>query len=167
MRGKDRLSGLMSTLRGRCAWPQGGYSIAELMVVVAIIGILAAISAPFFISYYQSAKLKTAAEDIAGFINQGRQLAIRNNNNVCVQVTTTAMNYRQGGCGGAVWVGPGTDGAGNVKAPQGITLTASANPVFNYIGSATPAASYTITNSDTGYSLHVNVSASGRLTIGP
>jgi len=146
---------------------QDGYSIAELMVVVAIIGILAATSAPFFISYYQSAKLKTAAQDIGGFINQGRQLAIRNNNNVCVQVTATAMNYRQGGCGGTVWVGAGTDAAGNVKAPQGVTLAASANPVFNYLGGATPAASYTITNTDTGLSLHVNVSASGRLTIGP
>jgi len=157
----------MSMLRGRCARRQGGYSIAELMVVVAIIGILAATSTPFFISYYQAAKLKTAAEDIVGFINQGRQLAIRTNNNVCVQVSATAMNYRQGGCGGTVWVGAGTDAAGNVKAPEGIALTASANPVFSYLGSATPAASYTITNTDTGLSLHVNVSASGRLTIGP
>src|SRR3990170_2559717 len=167
MRRKDRLSGLMSMLRGRCARRQGGYSIAELMVVVAIIGILAATSTPFFISYYQAAKLKTAAEDIVGFINQGRQLAIRTNNNVCVQVSATAMNYRQGGCGGTVWVGAGTDAAGNVKAPEGIALTSSANPVFSYLGSATPAASYTITNTDTGLSLHVNVSASGRLTIGP
>jgi prepilin-type N-terminal cleavage/methylation domain-containing protein len=157
----------MSMLRGRCARRQGGYSIAELMVVVAIIGILAATSTPFFISYYQAAKLKTAAEDIVGFINQGRQLAIRTNNNVCVQVTATAMSYRQGGCGGTLWVGPGTDAAGNVKAPEGIALTASATPVFSYLGSATPAASYTITNTDTGLSLHVNVSASGRLTIGP
>jgi Tfp pilus assembly protein FimT len=157
----------MSTLLGRRARRQGGYSITELMVVVAMTGILAATSAPFFISYYQGAKLKTAAEDIAGFINQGRQLAIRNNSDVCVQVTATAMNYRQGGCGGTVWVGAGTDAAGNARAPQGITLTASANPVFNYLGGATPAATYTITNTDTGLSLHVNVSASGRLTIGP
>ena len=167
MRGKDRLFDLASAPGRRRARQHGGFSIAELMVVVAIIGILAATSAPFFISYYQAAKLKTAAEDIAGFINQGRQLAIRNNNNVCVQVAGTTMNYRQGGCAGTVWVGAGTDAAGNIKVPYGISIAASANPVFNYLGSATPAAIYTVTNSDTGLSLHVNVSVSGRLTIGP
>ncbi len=146
---------------------QGGYSIAELMVVVAIIGILVATSAPFFVSYYQSAKIKAAAEDIAGYINQARQLAIRTNNNVCLQISATNLQFRQGGCAGTIWIGPGTDGLGNIKAPDGVTLAATANPVFSYLGAATPAATYTVTNTDTGLSLHVILSASGRLTIGP
>jgi prepilin-type N-terminal cleavage/methylation domain-containing protein len=146
---------------------QGGYSIAELMVVVAVIGILAASSAPFFVSYYQGAKVKAAAEDLVGYMNQARQLAIRTNNNVCVQITATSLQFRQGGCGGAIWIGAGTDGLGNIKAPQGVTLATTANPVFSYLGAATPAATYTVTNTDTGRSLHVILSASGRLTIGP
>lgn len=146
---------------------QHGYSIAELMVVVAVIGILVASSAPFFVSYYQSAKIKAAAQDIAGYINQARQLAIRTNNNVCVQITATNLQFRQGGCAGTIWIGPGTDGLGNIKAPDGVTLAATANPVFSYLGAATPAATYTVTNTDTGLSLHVILSASGRLTIGP
>ncbi len=146
---------------------QGGYSIAELMVVVAVIGILVASSAPFFVSYYQSAKIKAAAQDIAGYINQARQLAIRTNNNVCLQITATNLQFRQGGCAGTIWIGPGTDGLGNIKAPDGVTLAATANPVFSYLGAATPAATYTVTNTDTGLSLHVILSASGRLTIGP
>ncbi len=158
---------LRKRLRGLAGDRQAGYSIAELMVVVAIIGILVGSSAPFFVSYYQSAKLRSASEDLASFINQGRQLAIRTNNNVCVQVTATAMQYRLTGCGGAIWVGPGTDGAGNINAPQGITLAATANPIFSYLGAAAPAATYTVTNADTGLSLHVTVAASGRITIGP
>jgi len=146
---------------------QDGYSIAELMVVVAVIGILVASSAPFFVSYYQSAKIKTAAEEIAAYLNQARQLAIRTNNNVCVQITTTNLQFRQGGCAGTLWIGAGTDSLGNIKAPEGVTLAATANPVFSYLGAATPAATYTVTNTDTGLSLHVILSASGRLTIGP
>jgi prepilin-type N-terminal cleavage/methylation domain-containing protein len=146
---------------------QDGYSIAELMVVVAVIGILVATSAPFFVSYYQSAKVKAAAEDLAGYINQARQLAIRTNNNVCVQITATNLQFRQGGCAGTIWIGAGTDGLGNIKAPEGVTLAVTANPVFSYLGAATPAATYTVTNTDTGLSLHVILSASGRITIGP
>ena len=146
---------------------QDGYSIAELMVVVAIIGILVTSSAPFFLSYYQAAKLKTAAEEIAGYLNQGRQLAIRTNNPVCVQVTATTIFFRLGSCAGTIWAGAGTTGAGNINLPQDITIVASANPIFSYLGAATPAASYTVTNTQTGLSLHVTLAASGRITIGP
>jgi prepilin-type N-terminal cleavage/methylation domain-containing protein len=154
-------------IRAAVALGRGGYSMAELMVVVAIIGILVASSAPFFVSYYQSARVRAAAEDIAGYINQARQLAIRTNNNVCVQVTATSLQFRQGGCAGTLWVGAGTDALGNISIPQGISLATTANPVFSYLGAATPAATFTVTNTDTGLSLHVILSASGRLTIGP
>ena len=158
---------LEQRLRAVLRLRQGGYSIAELMVVLVVIGILVATSAPFFVSYYQSAKVKAAAEDLAGYINQARQLAIRTNNNVCVQITATTLQFRQGGCAGAIWIGAGTDSLGNIKVPDGVTLVATSNPVFSYLGSATPAATYTVTNIDTGLSLHVILSASGRVTIGP
>ena len=38
-----------------------GFSATELIVVCAILGILAAVSVPFFIRYYQSAALKAAS----------------------------------------------------------------------------------------------------------
>jgi prepilin-type N-terminal cleavage/methylation domain-containing protein len=166
---KKSISGLhlWQRMRAVSGLGQNGYSIAELMVVVAVIGILVASSAPFFVSYYQSAKVKAAAEDLAGYINQARQLAIRTNNNVCVQITATNLQFRQGGCAGTVWIGAGTDSLGNIKAPEGVTLAVTANPVFSYLGAATPAATYTVTNTDTGLSLHVILSASGRITIGP
>ncbi len=157
---------LWQQMRAVSGLRQDGYSIAELMVVVAVIGILVATSAPFFVSYYQSAKVKAAAEEIAGYLNQARQLAIRNNDKICVLITATTLQFRQG-CVGAIWIGAGTDSLGNIKAPEGVTLAATANPVFTYLGSATPAATYTVTNTDTGLSLHVIVSASGRITIGP
>jgi type II secretion system protein H len=157
----------MESQRRRSVGRQEGFNLTELMVVVAIIGLLAAVSVPFFLSYLQAATLKTGAEEIAAFLNQGRQLAITNNQNVCVNITSTTMRYRIGGCAGTTWVGTGTDASGNVNMPAGVTLTTSADPVFSYLGTATPAATYTVTNPRDGKTLTVSVAASGRVRIGP
>ena len=121
---------------------------------------------PAFLRYYQAATLKSGAQEVATMLNQAREVAIKQNDSVCVKLpSTTQMVYAVGGCAGGAWVGAGTDGAGNIKLPERISMTASANPVFNYIGSALPAATYTLTNTQTGKTLTVSVAASGRITI--
>lgn len=151
----------------RSRWAQAGSSIGELALVVAIVGILSVLVTPLFLTYYQASVLRVGAEEIAAFLNQGRQLAIRQNGNVCVHITPTAMHYHLGTCAGAVWTGAGTDAAGNLKAPSGVTLTATADPIFNYLGAPTPAATYTVTNAQTAATLRVVIAASGRISIGP
>jgi len=144
-----------------------GFSLTEVALVLAIIGILAALATPMFLTYYQGARLRTAADEVAAFLNQGRQLGIKENVGVCAQITTTTMRYRIGGCGGTAWVGPGTDADGNIALPQGVTLTTTADPVFSYLGAASPTATYTVTNTQTSATLRVFVSAAGRVSIGP
>ena len=146
---------------------QVGFSLAELTVLLAVIGALFSLSLPAFITYYQSAQVRGAASDVAAYMNQGRQLAIQMNCSVSVGITTTAITYtKQGNCQSpGVWTGTGTDAAGNIPAPDGITLATSATPVFNNLGAAAPAATLTVTHGSS--SLSVLVSASGRVTIGP
>jgi len=144
---------------------QGGFSLAELIVLLAVVGILSVMSTPFFLNYYRTAQVRGAASDIAAYLNQGRQLAIQRNTGVCVNITATTIRYNLGGCAGAAWIGPGTDAAGNINTPESITLTTTATPVFNYLGAAAPAATYTVTRG--AYSLTVSVSASGRVLVGP
>jgi Tfp pilus assembly protein FimT len=144
---------------------QGGFSLPELVVLLAVIGALFSLSIPYFMSYYQTAQVRGAASNIAAFLHQGRQLALQRNTSVCVHITVTAMHYHLGTCAGAVWLGPGTDGVGNIPAPEGITLATSADPIFTYLGAAAPAATYTVTHGTR--SLSVMVSASGRITTGP
>jgi prepilin-type N-terminal cleavage/methylation domain-containing protein len=144
---------------------QGGFSLPELVVFLAVVGILAAMSTPLFLNYYRTAQVRGAASDIAAFLNQGRQIALQRNTSVCVNITASTMQYLLGGCGGAAWVGAGTDAAGNVNVPDYITLSTTANPVFNYLGAAAPAATYTVSRGT--YSLTVSVSASGRVLVGP
>ena len=149
----------------RSRWTQAGSSIGEVALVLAIVGILSALATPLFLSFYQASKLRVGAAELAAFLNQGRQLAIRSNDNVCVHITPTAMHYHLGSCAGAVWTGPGTDAAGNLKTPDGVTLTATADPIFSYLGAAAPAATYTVTNTQNAATLKLCVAASGRIRI--
>src|SRR5215470_7558783 len=105
---------------------QRGFSLAEMTVLLAVIGSLCVLSLPIFISYYQSAQVRSAASDVASFMNQGRQLAIQRNQSVCVSIASTAVQYRLGSCGGTVWTGAITSASGSVNAPDGITLTTTA-----------------------------------------
>src|SRR6266446_2590883 len=155
-------------MRHRCKKPEAGYNIIELALVMAIVGILTSMAMPLFLSYYQASRLRVAAEEVAAFVNQGRHLGIRQNAGVCVHITSTALQYRLGSsCAGAAWVGPGTDADGNVKVPQGGTLTTTADPIFSYLGAANPGGTITVTNTQTGQALNVTVAASGRVSIGP
>jgi Tfp pilus assembly protein FimT len=135
-------------------------------VLCAVIAILSVMAVPAFLSYYQAATLKSGAQEVAALLNQAREIAIKQNDSVCVKLpSSTQMAYALGGCGGGAWVGAGTDAAGNIKLPERITMTASANPVFDYVGSALPVAVYTLTNTQTSATLTVSVAASGRVTI--
>jgi Tfp pilus assembly protein FimT len=146
----------------------------EIALVMGITGILTILATPLFITYYQSSRLRVAAEEVAAFVNQGRQLGIRENTGACVHVTSTALQYFVGtSCSGTTWKGAGTDTAGNIPVPEGITLATTADPIFTYLGAGavtvgvTWPVSITVTNTQTAAVLQVRVAASGRVTVGP
>ena len=148
------------------AFGREGLSLAELAVIVAVIGALFGLSLPAFIGSYQTAQVRAAAADVAAYLNQGRQLAIQRNQSTCVHITATTLHYHLGTCtAGTVWLGPGTTGSGEIPIPAGIAMTSTANPVFTHLGAAAPAATITVTQGS--HSLRVIVSAAGRVTIGP
>jgi len=145
--------------------PQG-FTLAEMVVVMAVIAILAVMAVPSFLSYYRAAGLKSGAQQVVTLLNQARELAIKENRDLCVTLPTAAhMSYQLGSCAGGAWVGAGTDATGKINLQPGITVTTSTNPIFNYVGSALPAAVYTLTYTQTGATLTVSVTASGRVTI--
>jgi prepilin-type N-terminal cleavage/methylation domain-containing protein len=145
---------------------QRGFTLIEMTVTLTVLGLLVALAIPAYLSYRQGAILKSGAQQLVTMINVARELALRINDNVCVKIPSpTTMTYTLGGCSGSVWIGAGTDPAGNLALPEGVTVTTTANPVFNYVGGALPAATYTITNPQTSATLTVSVALSGRVSI--
>jgi Tfp pilus assembly protein FimT len=145
-----------------------GFHLTELLVLVAVIGIVTTVSAPAFVSYWRSATLKGGAQELATILNRGRSVAIGQNTTVCVKQSTTKVQFLTGGCAGTVWRGPGTDGNGWFTLENNITVSsATANVIFNYLGAATTAGSYTVQNPINNATMTVTVALSGRVTIGP
>ena len=143
---------------------RGGFSTPELAVVIGVVGTLFSMTVPFFLSYYQSAAITAASQQVVAQLNQARGLAIKQNDNVCVQLaSTTQMVFRLVTCAGAIWTGAGTDGVGNINLPEGFTL-AGTDITFSYLGAALPATTYTLTRSTTSSTATVSIALTGRIS---
>jgi Tfp pilus assembly protein FimT len=149
--------------------------MTELLVVVALAGILLAVSVPTMWTYFRTAALRAGAEELVTVLNTARQLALSTNTTVCVTNTGAPlfrMQYRVGSCGGAVWTGTATDAAGNVVLTGGMQVAGTNNLCFSYLGAGTPtpapcvnAAVFTVTNPVGGATMNVTVASTGRTRI--
>jgi prepilin-type N-terminal cleavage/methylation domain-containing protein len=144
-----------------------GFTFAELMLVVAIIGILSVLAAPTLFAYIQTSALQAGARELVTAINLGRQLAITRNTTVCVEVNGTNIRLRTGGCLGTIWTGPGTGNAGVIRIsdPGTLQISTGANVVFTNLGAAGATRTYTVTNPVDGKTRTVVVDPSGRVSI--
>ena len=144
---------------------EAGFSITELVVIIAVVGVLFVMSVPSFVRYYQAAAARANVQQVITLFNQARELAVRQNDIVCVTMpSTTQMALRLSDCAGTVWTGPGTDGAGIINLPQGFTIGPLNNVTFNYLGAAGAAITYTMTSSTTSETNTISIALSGRVT---
>jgi Tfp pilus assembly protein FimT len=144
---------------------EAGFSLTELVVFIAVVGVLFVMTVPFFVRYYQAAAARADVQEVITLFNQARELAVRQNDTVCVTLpTNTRMVLRLSNCAGTVWTGAGTDGAGNVNLPQGFTIGPLNTVTFNYLGAAGAATTYTMTNSTTSATSSISIALTGRVT---
>lgn len=70
---------------------QKGYTLTELMVVVAIVGVVAAMAVPTYLSYLPHLRLNAAVRDIVSYIRSARaQAAVKGRN---IQLNLIIGNY--------------------------------------------------------------------------
>ncbi|MBW2650372.1 MAG: GspH/FimT family pseudopilin [Deltaproteobacteria bacterium] len=146
-----------------------GFTLIELMIVIAIIAILAGIAAPNFQTYMAQRRLNGAARQVMTNLMEARSKAVSFNQKVKVFFKSDQEKVHEY----EIW--NDADGNGTVADNEGddieldihpdyhdVTFSASADPVFQARGTAMGS---TITLTNSSGTREVSVSTAGRVKI--
>jgi prepilin-type N-terminal cleavage/methylation domain-containing protein len=144
-----------------------GFTLAELMIVMVMIGLLTLVGAPTLINYWQTATLQAGAQELASVASYGRQYAIAKNTSACVIVSGTGVRFETvnaGACTGTAISLPNT-GTSAILLTNGLQVTGSTSVIFTNLGAASTAGTFTVTHPVTSKTRSVVVAASGQVRV--
>jgi len=104
--------------------PNSGFSLFELVTVIAIIAIASAIAVPGIISWRQNAKMKSAVNAVYGDLQYAKFTAIKENSWVAVRFHTNGYNIFFDANNNQVQ-NAGDQTIKNVSMPAGVTINST------------------------------------------
>ena len=149
-----------------------GFTVVELVVLVAVISILSAIGFPLYLSYSRAQETDGAARTIVVGMNEARQLAVTRGTSFSAE-TQTNPNNRVRFCSGTVvpcpsgqvYVGNGSDANGWRTLENSSRITLGPTITFSSLGAATAAGVLRVQNSSATGSLDICVRPSGSIKV--
>jgi type IV fimbrial biogenesis protein FimT len=117
---------------------QKGFSLVELLVVMAIIIIVSAMAIPNIINAVRAARLRSAGSEVAGFLEQVRMTAVRENKTIYIR--NSVVN------GATMWYADRPDAAGahNLTLDAGEPVIGM-SPTLSIANTGAPAATAAMT----------------------
>lgn len=144
--------------------PQSGFTLIEVMVVIAIVGIFITIAAPSFTSFINTMRIKSASFDLVNDLNLARSEAIKRNADITVKIRKDATVWRDGW---QIDFDPATAVPLREREAVGGAVTITPNPdtdtiTFKGNGRPTAAVNFSLTSTLTGVTPRcVRLTASG------
>ena len=145
---------------------ESGFTLIELIIIIAILAIFAGIAVPNFLSYMPKHRLNGAARQVMGDLMAARMKAVSQNNEFKIFFLANGHEYmilddddNDGTADGGEW----TETKDIQNGYQDVTIGSNNDPIFSPRGTATNLPTITLTN-PSGSKI-ITISIAGRVKI--
>ena len=145
-----------------------GFTLIEMMVVIAVIAVLSAIAVPSFMEYARNQRLNGAARQVYTDLMNARQQAVTENKKIIVQFVNNHQYQfvRDNDASETVTTWDETLVLRDIQPEYSdVTFSAGFNPAFRPNGTGKNPV-ITLTSSSTGKTKCITISTAGRIKIG-